>query len=399
MSQRAYAEAKPSLLRRLNEQRVLEAVQTGEAVSRAEIARTTGISAPTVSKAVTALIRASLIEEGAMSVPGAGRPARVLRMARTSAALVGVEIGPRQCRVATAGLDGKLHDDGATLDTPAAYRDLIDAVADEAARQIRGCAAPVLAVGVSVPGLLRRREGRTLVSPNLHQTDGHRIGADLRRRLDLPVTLIHETSALCAAERAWGAARGIDHFAMLDFSGGLGLGVVVDGHLLEGVGGLAGEIGHTTVNPAPDAVRCGCGNRGCLETEATDAALAAAVSRRLGRGGVEVAEAVALAADDRFAADVERVLQFAAIGVAAVVNIFNPQRVFVHSQLLAADDRRLARLLELTEGRALAAALADCRIVRARGAKLQGALAAAIRSLSAVPAREPSKPTLHGATR
>src|SRR5205807_5237105 len=122
--------------------------------------------------------------------------------------------------------------------------------------------------GVSMPGLLHRREKRTVFSPNLHQTDGRRLGEDLRNALRIETAILQESHALCLAELTYGAARGVSDFAMLDVSEGLGVGVVNGGRILEGHSGLGGELGHVTVDIHGEP--CGCGNHGCLETVATD---------------------------------------------------------------------------------------------------------------------------------
>jgi N-acetylglucosamine repressor len=179
---------------------------------------------------------------------------------------------------------------------------------------------------------------------------------------------------LCLAEQTYGAARGVEDFAMMDITGGLGLGVVQGGQFIQGHSGLAGELGHVTVDLA--GRRCGCGNVGCLETVATDAALATLVSERLGRS---------LSADDLFPLlesgeirapqEISLVLEYLSVGLAMVINVFNPQKLFVYGRLFDAGDDVYPRLLDLTRRRALAPSLADCEIIRAQGNKRLGAIA------------------------
>ena len=168
------------------------------------------------------------------------------------------------------------------------------------------------------------------------------------------------------------------------------MGVMSGGRLLRGHSGFAGEIGHITV--AADGRPCGCGNRGCLETLVSDTALAGRVSRRLGRP-VNIDEVIRMVhcgeldADD----DCREVIQYLAIGLAAVINIFNPSNLFVHGQIFDADDGLFRRVLDETRRRALAPSFADCRIVRARGSKRQGAVACIIQHLI-----DSVVPELHG---
>ena len=140
---------------------------------------------------------------------------------------------------------------------------------------------PPLAIGVSVPGLVNERLQEIVVSPNLHILDKRNPARDLGARLGCKALLVQETDGLCLAERLYGDAQGLSDFAMLDVSAGLGLGVMSGGELLSGHSGMAGEFGHITVDP--NGSRCGCGNRGCLETLATDAALVRLISERAWR--------------------------------------------------------------------------------------------------------------------
>ncbi len=367
--------ARASLLRHLNTREVLAALQRHGPLSRAEITRQTGISGPTVTRAVAALLAANLVEEGESREGALGRPGKVLRLARSNAAVLGLTVGARRCEIVRAGLDGEVEEASVqTFDTPPRYPELLRAIAQRARGLSKGGHTSVLGLGVSLPGLLNRRLGRTEVSPNLHQTDGRRLGADLQKRLGLPVEVLQESHALCLAERSYGAARDVEDFVMFDLSEGLGVGVVLGGRLLAGHSGLAGELGHITVEPAGRP--CGCGNRGCLETVATDTAFAAAVARRVGRT-LTIEEIVSLLQSGQLQApdEIDHVLQYLAIGIAAALNLFNPARLFLHGRFLDAQPDLFARLVERTRSRALAPSFADCAIIRAHGSKRKGAIA------------------------
>src|SRR5262249_50546323 len=147
--------ASASLLRHLNAQRVLEALQQHGPMSRADLTRLTGVSGPTVTRTVADLIDAHLVEEGELRQPTLGRPGKVLRLASTSVAVVGLVVGVQECEAVSAGLDGALHEDRVRrFPTPDTYPALLDALARHA-RALTGPGGPtVLGVGVSLPGLL-----------------------------------------------------------------------------------------------------------------------------------------------------------------------------------------------------------------------------------------------------
>jgi N-acetylglucosamine repressor len=374
--------ARPPLLRHLNERQVLEALQAQGTLSRAQIARHTGISAPTVGRVVATLLAQGLLEESQARPEWWGRPGMGLRLASRTASVLGAVVGANCCELVPAGLDGAIREDQVRqFPTPPGYDDLVGAFVKHARQLMDGSTTPVLGLGISMPGLLDRRAKRTVVSPNVHQTDGHALGADLQERLQLDTAILQESHALCLAEQLYGAARGVDDFALFDLSEGLGVGLVNGGRIIAGHGGLAGELGHVTVEL--DGRPCGCGNHGCLETVATDRAFAAAVAERLGeKRTVEEIIAQVRAGALRVDAEVERVLQYLAVGVAAVINLFNPSKLFIYGRFLDVGPDVFDRLLALTARRALAPSLADCEIIRARGNKRLGAVAGIIHRLT-----------------
>lgn len=373
--------ARPSLLRQINLQEIVAAIQAHGPLSRAELSRFTGISGPTVTRAVSTLIVANLLEEGEFQRSAVGRPGKVVRLASTAVSVLGAVVGAQRCELVASGLDGEIRPGSIRhFATPARYADLVKSFVRHARDLMGDGRTTVLGLGLSMPGLLDCRTGGTIVSPNVPQTNGRRLGDDLRDELSLETTVLQECSALCVAEQVYGAARGATNFAMLDISEGLGLGVMHEGRILEGHSGLAGELGHMTVDI--DGRACRCGNQGCLETVATDRALTLAICERLGRN-IDVDELIPLIQSSEISAEreVERVLAYLAVGLAAVINIFNPQKVFIYGRLLDIGDS-FEKLLELTRRRTLAPSFADCEVIRARGSKRLGVIAAAIQSLT-----------------
>jgi predicted NBD/HSP70 family sugar kinase len=371
-----------ALLRRINERRLLEVIQQLGPASRAMLTRLSGMTAPTVSKAVDSLLKRGLLEELDPVVPALGRPGRLVRLASDTAAVLGVVIDATTCCVVSTGLDGTVNESKTRrFTTPPTYELLLEQIAGECRGLLDATAAPPLGIGVSVPGLVNERLEEVVFSPNLHVLDKRNPARDLEARLGVKCLLLQETDGLCLAERLYGEARGLADFAMLDVAAGLGLGVMSGGELLAGHSGMAGEVGHLTV--MPDGVRCGCGNCGCLETLATDAALARLVSEQA-RRPLDVAAVEALLAErpDEFAGPVVTVTEYLAIAIAAVINIFNPTALFVHGRLLAGSPDRFARVIERVRQRTLTASLADCTIIPTRSSKRQGAVAGIIHHLT-----------------
>ena len=308
----------------------------------------------------------------------------MLQLSEEKANVLGVVIDADVCWIGSARLDGVVpKDQSVSFRTPKSYDGLLQAVISGVG-EITGHAKDGLSgrfrgVGLSVPGLFNSRVGETVMSPNLHLLDGQRLAADLSNQIGLKGIALQESHALCVGERMYGAARGMDDFAMLDVSTGLGLGIVSGGRLLTGNSGMAGELGHITV--VPDGERCGCGNRGCLETVATDTAFARLISKQLGRR-VGVEKALAALAVGGSEEVIEQTVDYLAIAVAAVINIFNPSTLFLHGQLMNSDPAIFKRVLSRAKKRTLSPSFNDCRILQSRGNKRLGAVAGIIDHLA-----------------
>ena len=370
-------------LSRLNARQVLEVIRTQGPSSRADVARASGLSAPTVSKAASALLAEGFVEETDAVGPPVGRPAKMLRLAREASQVVGIVIDVDQSWVVATGLDGDLVEDRTRrVETPANYDDLIEALAAEALALMARPGAKTLGLGLSVPGRINPNNGRQLRSPHFGLVDGRKPGRDLAERLGLDCAVFQEQHALCLAEQHFGQARGVDNFALIDLGTGVGLGIVSGGQIVNGHSGSAGEVGHVMVDCGENGAACWCGNRGCLETVAGEAAIAARVSRRIGRK-VAIREVVDLVRAGELdpADDLNQAIRSLAIGLAAVINLFNPSTLFLRGVYFDADESLFPRLLDETRRRTLGTSLADCSVVRALSCKRQGAVAGVIQSL------------------
>lgn len=372
----------PILLRKINERRVLEMIQSHGPQSRADVRRAAGMSAPTVSKAVASLLEHGLLEEREDLDPGIGRPAKLLHLAHETAGVMGIVIDRPRCWVTASGFDGELKPDFMrSFAVPSSYASLIKRLKEQCVELMQQRGGNIRGVGISVPGLVNSSRQEVVLSPNLHLLDGQRPAADLSEALGIECRMFQESHALCLGELILGAGRGLENFAMLDISTGLGLGVMSGGKILTGQSGLAGELGHLIVERK--GILCGCGNRGCLETVATDSSLARRVSEQIG-ASVSIDEAIRLiqAGESDLNESVDATCEYLAIAVAAVINIFNPSTLFVHGRLFEAGEGLFARVVELVRERSLKPSLADCRILQARGSKRQGAVAGIIHHLT-----------------
>ena len=377
----------PQLLSRINEALVLRSIRQHGPSTRGELSQHMGVTFPTVGKAVGSLLEARLLEEFDDVMAGPGRPAKRLRLSREQSQIVGVTVDVQTCEVAAAGFDGVLREDTKqSFATPQSYDKLLAAIV-ERVKSVRTDDVPILCVGVSVVGLVDYRRQEIRLAANLPFLAGKKLSQDLSERLDADCALVHDSHALCLAEYVYGEASDLDSFAVFDMSAGIGLGVMVNHLFLTGHSGFAGEMGHIPF--APNGRQCHCGRRGCLETVASEWALLERISERFERP-IDFAEAMSLArkGDKMVRAELNRLCKHLAVALAHVVNIFDPQCIFVTGRLFDELPWLRDNLVARAKHIALEPAFADCQFKAASGTHLLGAIATAISAVTSARVHE-----------
>lgn len=198
-------------------------------------------------------------------------------------AFLGVDLGGTNTKIAVVDEDGKVLQ-RSTIPTRAMRKaeEVIEDIAQEAVRLKESVTAGVSveALGIGIPGLIDWKEGVGILLPNFpNKWKGVPIKRLLEERTSLPVAVINDVRAITLAEKRFGAGREVTSMVMVAIGTGIGGGVVINGELYIGKDGSAGEFGHITVEP--QGVRCGCGNRGCLEAYASGPAMVASALRAL----------------------------------------------------------------------------------------------------------------------
>jgi predicted NBD/HSP70 family sugar kinase len=377
----------PQLLSRINEALVLRAIRQNGPSTRGELSQHMGVTFPTVAKAVGSLIDARLLEEFDDVVSGPGRPAKRLRLSKERAQIVGLTIDVQSCEIAAAGFDGVLRDGtNETFSTPSSYEELLDTMSEKIA-SLDGEGGSILAVGISVVGLVDYRRQEIRLSASLPFLNHKQLGCDLSRRVGVNCVLVHDTHALCLAEYVYGEASELDSFVVLDMCTGIGMGAMVNGLFLTGHSGFAGEMGHIPL--VANGEICRCGRRGCLETVASEWALVNRVSEALGRK-VDFRELMTLAleGDKTVRAELNRVCKYLAMALAHVVNLFDPQCVFVNGRLFDELPWLREHLVAKARQLSLEPAFEDCRFLPTSGTHLLGAVATGISAVTAARVHE-----------
>jgi predicted NBD/HSP70 family sugar kinase len=343
---------------------VFTAVLTEGPLSRVSLARRLGLSSAAVTKAARPLIDMGYLHELAATErtgPGAGRPASPLAVRADREFFVGVKITADEligvvcdlCAEVRAAAHRPLPDpdvEAVLTELGRLVDELLDGPGDYRARTRR--------LGLAVSGDVDHTTGLVRYSPFLQWRN-----VPLRQRAaritGLTVTVENDVKALTAAEHWFGEGVGAESFALVTVGTGIGCGLVVNGGLVSGSHGVAGEIGHIGVDA--NGPSCHCGGRGCVEAIAGTDAIVAQARDRTGRPELTIDDAVALArgGDEQVGAVFARAGNAIGSGIAAVANLVGPARIVVSGEGLAAYDLFEAHIRAGFERQAFGAA-AQC---------------------------------------
>lgn len=272
------------LTRPFNRKVVLEAVRRHQPVSRAEVARLTGLTPPAVSKITAELTEAGLLRSVGRRRTGRGQPPLDLAVNPAGGFTLGMEVTPTALRGVLVDLKGDVRERGTiALHDPSPHA-TIPVMAELARTLIDRSGVQhhrVLGLGVVRPGAVIPSEAAFADPTILPGWDGPDPIKALAQRVGMPVTLDNDATAAAIGEQRYGVADALTDYVYLFIGEGLGAGIIVGGRPIKGASAMAGEIGHLPV--IPGGRPCYCGNRGCLERYVSRHALAEHLGLSSGR--------------------------------------------------------------------------------------------------------------------
>lgn len=246
----------------------------------------------------------------------------------------------------------------------------------------------LLGIGVAIPGAIDPRRQMVLKSPNSPYWENFPIKPVFMRKFRIPVVIENDANAAALGERYFGLGKGVDHFLYITVSTGIGSGIVVNGSLVRGEKGTAGEIGHMTIMRG--GLRCHCGKKGCLEAYSSGIAIADHLKRAIRKGarskyfekikltnisGQLVSQAAR--AGDHLAIQARKIAaDFLGIGLANVINLLNPKRIILGGGVMEHVDHFWVPMMKAVRREAWPMAFRSCEIVRSHLEKNVGDLGA-----------------------
>ena len=326
--------ATSEIARDINRRIILNLIRTRQPISRAELARHTGLQRSTVSLITEQLIAEQWITEGALGHLPRGRKPRFLHLNNERAGIIGVNVRPKLTTVALTDLNARFitQDSLPTPDNPHKFLENLAA----RIQNLRGSHPQIYCegIGVGVPGRIDRQTQRLVFAPNLGWKDVE-IKQFLENATGLPVEVDNAANS-CALYELWFGkhSEGVHDLIALTVSEGIGTGIIANSQLICGPNGMAGEFGHVSIRE--DGPPCSCGNRGCWEVYASntatinyyaEATVKSPAERNSNHGDLPTFEDILKLCeqgDPRAVESIERMAHYLGVGIAMLITSFAP---------------------------------------------------------------------------
>lgn len=362
-------------VREQNSAMLLRLLWQAREISRADLARKTGLSRSTISAIAATLLETGLVHEARTGESRGGRKPILLAFDDDAFHLVGVDLGATHVSVVVTNLRGKqlawtsrAHP---VRTDPSGALNLVQALVEQALEEVGAPLEDVLGVGVAVPSPVNPQLPGRLLPLILPKWEGVDLVHELTRRFEVPVFVDNDANLGALAEVWWGGYAGTSDLAFIKVGLGVGSGLVIDGRVHRGRKGTAGEIGHTSLDPT--GPRCVCGLNGCINTligsknllvRAKDQVEAFPQSTLAKRRRINIDHLVDAALEgDPLAADV---IGFAGrtlgVGVANLLNLLAPEVVVLGGSLTRAQQALIEPLQDTLAGMSLADSVNRVRI-------------------------------------
>ena len=305
--------------------------------------------------------------------------------------VIAADLGGTNLRAATVDSEGRIHE-RTKQHTPKAEKAseivrAIVAAARECERRSQDRGAKIRAMSIVVPGTVQVENGVVMKAPNVPCLDGFRLAAALESELRWPVMLENDANAAAVGEMWKGAGRGRKTIICITLGTGVGGGIILDGKLWRGIDGSAGELGHIGVEPL-GGMPCPCGSRGCLEVYASATAIVRMTREarpRYPNSPLHTSEELTAEGvyksgleGDELALEVFRRMGiYLGVGLASLINIFNPEMIVIGGGVARGWDMFIAHVREQIGARAFPIPARRAEIVPAECGDDAGLLGAA----------------------
>jgi glucokinase-like ROK family protein len=368
----SHPKGSPQYINKLNKIRILNIIRERGHISRAEISKLSGISAPSVTRIVDGLIHDErLVREIGIGKSSGGRRPTLVEFSGQNNFVIGIDLGTTHINGVLADLNADTINE-IRYDThmEEGFEGILDRVGDIICGLIQHPKVKgrkVLGVGLAVPGLINRSDNIIELSPDLHWEYVDLV-KNLRDKCDLPLKFDNVTRVMALGELWYGVGREVKYFCVVNIGYGIGAGIVIDGKPLYGPYGMAGEFGHMTMDKDSE-VKCECGNYGCLEALSSGRAIAARaiietekcrssllrekINGDLAKINAKLVAEAAREGDSLSQGIFDDAVEYLGSAIASMINLVSPQMVLIGGGVAQAEDLIFEKIKKIAEERTI----------------------------------------------
>lgn len=348
------------LMKSVNKSIVLNKIRKAESISRAQIAKETSLTPPTVSSIVKELMEQGVVKESVLGHSSGGRKPTMLHINAAAFYVIGVDAGPETVECALTDLTGKILDRSSSLITkPITNEQFISNLKGNIHALLQSAEIShekIIGIGVAMHGAVEVETGISLVAPNLNLKNIP-IKFRLEEEFNITVKVENDARAMALGESWFGGHGDADSMVAVNLGRGVGAGIVINGKLYHGAQGIAGELGHMTIDINGEI--CECGNRGCLQTFASGAAIAKRAKKQLNeKTGNKTAQEIFESAEsgDQSSVDMlEETGEIIGIGLTNLIHLINPGEIVLGGGVMKSEKYMMPAILRTIQQRSLTA--------------------------------------------
>jgi glucokinase len=262
---------------------------------------------------------------------------------------MGVDVGGTNLRVGAVSSKGELlfsfKESTPAQASPEVFIQVLCGLVQQVQSQVQEkYQEPLVGLGLGWPGVVRKKEGVVLETPNIKGFKHFPLKAELEKLLKIPCEIENDANCAGLAEKRFGAAQNFENFLLLTFGTGIGGAIFANSHLLRGHSGLAGEIGHMCLHPG--GIQCGCGSRGCLEKYVSAKALESRAFQKWNRE-ISARDILSMSDTDPQAAQlIKDYVVDLSLALGSLMNIFDPEAFVFSGGLFTTGGAPILRELE-----------------------------------------------------
>ncbi len=356
-------------MKRMNTALILGMIKDTGGVSRTDIAKSTGLTAATVTNLTSELIEAGIVSEVATGASTGGRKPVILKINAGSFYAASAYISSNSVEVALADFNAeiKFYKKMAFNESEFSVEDCVSFIGESLDSFRNKCRGKIIGMGLGLHGIVDSRNGVWLNAPNLNvrNTDIQKI---LEEKCRIKVYAENNVRLMALAEMWFGATKNVDDFVFLYVGKGVGGAIVTSRELVRGSYEASGEIGHMTIDMSGPL--CQCGNRGCLQAHTNEAAMLRRLGKNLHKTSIltsdsgcdDIIDAFINHEDKAAAAVVEEEIKYLSAGISNIINIFNPKLIVLSSRIKNFDIAVLEKLSEHALSGGVAGPVSGCSV-------------------------------------